>query len=351
MVQQAIAYQTSVRYYSYYSVLIMIVSTVFFAFLCLFLAEGRETGREYCQPSESCWPTKEELVALSDGLDGIVITPSSPQYLKATLINNRRFIERPGVIVEVASAKDVVLSLQFARDHDLRVSIISTGHDYDGRNSGNATLQLSFKMMKKISLVDGDRNLRVETGNTWGDAYAFLEENKRDKIVIGSADPSVGVAGWVLGGGYGPFSSMSGLGVDSAISFHMVLANGTTITASNNESTEIFWALRGGGGGTFGVVLNITYKLHDNPGLLQVLAQVFPFDNSTGLPALNIFSKWLSTASSNVSGNLVLRSIYTASSDVSWIVIYRGKYEDAVKEFKPLMGLPYSYIRKELQLY
>ena len=185
---------------------------------------------------------------------------------------------------------DVVLSLQFARDHDLRVSIISTGHDYDGRNSGNATLQLSFKMMKKISLVDGDRNLRVEAGNTWGDAYAFLEENKRDKIVIGSADPSVGVAGWVLGGGYGPFSSMSGLGVDSAISFHMVLANGTTITASNNESTEIFWALRGGGGGTFGVVLNITYKLHDNPGLLQVLAQVFPFDNSTGLPALNIFS-------------------------------------------------------------
>ena len=136
-------------------------------------------------------------MALSDGLDGIVITPSSPQYLKATLINNRRFIERPGVIVEVASAKDVVLSLQFARDHDLRVSIISTGHDYDGRNSGNATLQLSFKMMKKISLVDGDRNLRVETGNTWGDAYAFLEENKRDKIVIGSADPSVGVGWWV----------------------------------------------------------------------------------------------------------------------------------------------------------
>ena len=68
----------------------MIVSTVFFAFLCLFLAEGRETGREYCQPSESCWPTKEELVALSDGLDGIVITPSSPQYLKATLIIDNR---------------------------------------------------------------------------------------------------------------------------------------------------------------------------------------------------------------------------------------------------------------------
>ena len=133
--------------------------------------------------------------------------------------------------------------------------------------------------------------------------------------------------------------------MDSAISFHMVLANGTTITASNNESTEIFWALRGGGDGTYGVVLNITYELYDNPGLLQVLAQVFPLDNSTGLPSLNVFNKWLSTASSNVSGSLGLRSIYTASSDVSWIVIYRGKYEDAVREFKPLMGLPSIYVR------
>ena len=318
----------------------MIATAAFFSICCLFLADGRNATREYCQPADSCWPTKEELATLSDGLDGTLITPSSPQYLNATLINNRRFIERPGVIVEVASEKDVVLSLKFARDHDIRVSIVSTGHDYDGRNSGNATLQLSFKMMKRVSLVDGDQHIRVETGNTWGDVHAFMKENKREKIVIGGSDPSVGVAGWVLGGGHSPFSSMSGLGVDSVVSFDMVLANGTTITASNNENTEIFWALRGGGGGTFGVILNITYKLHDNPGSIQVLVQAFPLDNTSGLPSLQLFSRWLSTASSNISGYLIMRSRIPAG--FLWAVIYRGTYEDALKEFKPLMVLPYK---------
>lgn len=320
----------------------MIASVVFFSILCLFLAGGQKPGRKYCQPSESCWPTEEELVTFSDGLDGTLITPSSPQYFNATLINNRRFIELPGVIVEVASSNDVVLSLQFARDHDLRVSIVSTGHDYDGRNSGNATLQLSFKMMKRISLVDGDQNIRVETGNTWGDVHTFMKENKREKIVIGGSDPSVGVGGWVLGGGHSPFSSMSGLGVDNVVSFDMVLANGTTITANNNENTEIFWALRGGGGGTFGVVLNITYKLHDNPGPVHQLVQAFPLDNVTGLPSLKVFSKWLSAASSNVSGYLLM--VNYPQAGFLWSVLYRGKYEDALREVKPLIVLPYAYI-------
>lgn len=313
-----------------------------FAFLLALIAcvPLTVTGRDYCKPTESCWPTEDELAKLSNSIDGDLITPSSPQYPAASLINNRRFIERPGVIVEIGSADDVVLSLQFARDHNLRVSIISTGHDYDGRNSGNDTIQLSFKKMKRKSLVDDEESLRVEPGNTWGEVYSFMKENKRDKIVVGGSDPSVGVTGWVLGGGHSPMSSMAGLGVDSALAFDMVLANGTSITASRSENSKIFWALRGGGGGTFGVVLNITFKLHDNPGPIQTLTQIYPLDNITGLPSLRAFGKWLSAASSNVSGYLIMES----SANTTFIVlslVYRGSYEDAVKEVEPLLKLPY----------
>ena len=317
----------------------MYAATVFFSALGIglmlpFLAAEVEGKNSYCQYEQSCWPKDAELKAFSDSLDGFMITPNSFLYPSFYPINNRRIIQYPGIIVEVASEKDVVLSLQLARSHNIRVSVISTGHEYDGRNSGNSTLQLSFRAMKRKSLVDlggGESAIRVETGNTWGDVHEFLFVNKRDKIAIGGADRTVGVAGWVLGGGHSPFSSLGGLGVDSALEFDMVLANGTTITANKDENTEIFWALRGGGGGTFGVVLNITFKLHDNPGLIQFVEQGFPLDES-GYHALMVFSQWLSNASDKVSGYLLMGTSPTGTKGFLWLLLYRGSYEDFVKE-------------------
>ena len=301
----------------------------------------------YCEPSDSCWPTSEELKEFSYEVQGNLITQTSLQYHNASLINNRRFIEHPGMIVEVFSTDDVVLSLKFARDHNIRVSIVSTGHDYDGRNSGNNTLQLSFKTMKRKSIVDyGEKKIpaiRVETGNTWNEVHNYVKENMRSKVVIGGSDPSVGVAGWALGGGHSPFSSMAGLGVDNALAFDMVLANGSSITADGDQNTEVFWALRGGGGGTFGVVTNITFRLHDNPGPIAELVQTYPLDNSTGLPSLLAFGKWLSAASSNVSGFLLMSSdpYVPSSTYIVLVLLYRGSVENAKKEVEPLLKLPY----------
>ena len=317
-------------------------------FLLVASLSGIVQAKEYCQPSDPCWPTSDELKSLTDSLKSNVITSASPQYHNASLINNRRFIEHPGMIVEVFSTDDVVLSLKFARDHNIRVSIVSTGHDYDGRNSGNNTLQLSFKTMKRKSIVEyGEKKIpaiRVETGNTWDEVHNYVKENMRSKVVIGGSDPSVGVAGWALGGGHSPFSSMAGLGVDNALAFDMVLANGSSITADGDQNTEVFWALRGGGGGTFGVVTNITFRLHDNPGPIVVLYERFPLDWKTGHPLLLAFGKWLSAASSKVSGYLQIVSnpLVPSGTYISVMNVYRGSYDDAMKEFKPLLNLPYK---------
>ena len=226
-------------------------AVVLFSVLFVGSASEPKDRNSYCMPNQACWPTEDELKTFSSGLDGEVITPSSPRYDDESLINNRRFILQPGLIVEVASAEDVVSSLGFAREHNIRVTVISTGHDYDARNSGDGTLQISLKQMKRMSVVDGEGNtafIRVETGLTWGEVHLFLYLTRPDKIAVGGADLSVGVGGWVLGGGHSPFSSMAGLGVDSVVSFDVALANGTIITASNCENQEIFWALRGASG-------------------------------------------------------------------------------------------------------
>ena len=90
-----------------------------------------------------------------------------------------------------------------------------------------------------------------------------------------------------------------------------------------------------GGGGTFGVVLNITFVLHDNPGPIQLLFHSFPI-NDVGFQALTVFEEWLSSASSNISGYLTMVSF---PPGFSWILIHRGTYEDALRVVKPLLEL------------
>ncbi|OGM43517.1 hypothetical protein ABOM_008058 [Aspergillus bombycis] len=168
--------------------------------------------------------------------------------------------------IRVTGADDVVAGINFARQHNLRLTIKNTGHDVQGRSAGAGSLGLWMHNLKDISFIDYSspkyrgKAARIGAGIEVGEAYEAAHQN--GLTITGGTCPSVGVAGgWFPGGGHGPLSSMYGLGADTTLEFEVATADGTVVTATpDNEHSDLYWALSGGGPGNYGVVLSITAK-------------------------------------------------------------------------------------------
>eukprot|EP01084_Bolivina_argentea_P020535 38186_1 len=175
----------------------------------------------------------------------------------------------PSFIIICADVSDIQQSILFASTHNIQISMISTGHSWSGVSTANYSLQINFSKMTKFKVNDTDPNnmtITVETGVLWGSIYGIVDQYAHS-IVIGPADPSVGPAGYALGGGHSPISPAFGLSTDFTTEYYMVDADANIIhvynTSGLNTSIDnLFWALRGGGGGTFGAIINITFEMH-----------------------------------------------------------------------------------------
>ncbi|KAM6494750.1 hypothetical protein JOM56_009373 [Amanita muscaria] len=182
----------------------------------------------------------------------------------------------PIIGVDARTVADIQAGLSFAAEHNLKLVIKNTGHDYLGRSMARGGFMLWTHNLKNITyngrfVQDGAPSnnqtyqaLTLGAGVQWSEAY--VAANNYDRVIVGgiSAGGSVGAAGgWILGGGHSPLSPSYGLGVDNALQFTLVLASGEYATANAYQNEDLFWALRGGGGGTFGVVVSVTYRTHD----------------------------------------------------------------------------------------
>eukprot|EP00929_Paragymnodinium_shiwhaense_P083579 TRINITY_DN4459_c0_g1_i1.p1 TRINITY_DN4459_c0_g1~~TRINITY_DN4459_c0_g1_i1.p1 ORF type:complete len:647 (+),score=93.45 TRINITY_DN4459_c0_g1_i1:71-2011(+) len=170
--------------------------------------------------------------------------------------------------IRAHSTRDVQEAIRFASAHNLRVAIKGAGHDYMGRNTAPsaASLMIATNPMQGVHWASDNATVTVEAGVSWQDVY--MQAQARGRYVQGGHCPSVGAAGgFSLGAGYGPFSRMYGTGADNMLSATVVTADGEAVHADAKTNADLFWALRGGGGGTFGVVTNITYRTHVAPSL------------------------------------------------------------------------------------
>jgi hypothetical protein len=179
--------------------------------------------------------------------------------------------------VAAESAKDVALAVDFARRHHLRLVIKGTGHDYLGRSSAPHALLLWTHRMRQTTWHDnfvpqgaptgspGLPAVSVRAGNRWLEAYQEAT-TRHGGYVQGGGCTSVGACGgFLLGGGFGSFSKRYGTGAASALEFEVVTADGRVRMVNAWREPDLFWALRGGGGSTFGVVTRATLMSHDLP--------------------------------------------------------------------------------------
>ncbi|KAE8323130.1 FAD-binding domain-containing protein [Aspergillus sergii] len=182
----------------------------------------------------------------------------------------------PSMYVEMASVEDVQATFRFARENNIRLVIKNTGHDFKGRSSAPDSLALwthnyrpPIRLQKMFTpdLCDGPVGdvITFGAGQQFQGIYEFAHEN--GYRVVGGSSATVGAAGgWITGGGHSILSNELGLGVDNVQQLKVVLPNGTYITTNRCHNTDLFFALRGGGGGTFGVITEMSVLAHpDKP--------------------------------------------------------------------------------------
>jgi FAD/FMN-containing dehydrogenase len=178
-------------------------------------------------------------------------------YDEASLLFDPRFDHiRPAAVASVASAHDVAHCLDFAQRFDLPVAIRSGGHSYLGASTGHG-LVVDVRPLSSISVGDGKAT--IGAGAALVDVYAGLAA-QGVAIPAGSC-PSVGLSGLALGGGVGVVTRQYGLTCDRIVGARIVTASGETLTVDADHHPDLYWALRGGGG-SFGVVTDLTLTTH-----------------------------------------------------------------------------------------
>ncbi|KAF9953096.1 hypothetical protein BGZ72_005705 [Mortierella alpina] len=187
----------------------------------------------------------------------------------------------PLYTVNATTVEQVQETVRFAAKHNIRLVIKNTGHDYLGRSIGASSLSLWVFHNKSITFNDefvpdgadegtkGTGAIILGPGVIWDDAYRAADEH--GVIVVGGSEPSVGASGgYCQGGGHSPISSLYGLCADNVLQYTVVTADGTVKIANAFQNKDLFWALRGGGGGTFAVVVEAVYRTHPPLKAIQV---------------------------------------------------------------------------------
>ncbi|KAF2116668.1 FAD binding domain-containing protein [Lophiotrema nucula] len=303
----------------------------------LFLPESSQppagsTSRCKVYPGDANWPSDETWAKLNDVLDGRLLTKPEPQAsvcyngplydaekcANITATWSRSYdhfgdpIEMmspvaqgmtclppnvfdthncsrggfPMYVINATEPKHVQLGVNFARNTGVRLVVKNTGHDFLGKSGGKDALSIWTHHFKSLEYIEDyvDENVgysgpafKAGTGVQAFEIYKAAGEKGR--TVVGGEGETVGIfGGYIQGGGHSPLTSLYGTGADQVLSYDVVTAAGDFVTANSTSYSDLFWALRGGGGSTFGVVTSVTVKAHPD---CTTTASRFSFNSST----------------------------------------------------------------------
>ena len=239
--------------------------------------------------------------ALDPKMDMVLIpvTKTSRQY---DISFGKRTQLTPRVRVVAASAAAVSTTILWAANNGVGFAVRSGGHSYEGF-SQSPDLVIDVRGMKAIKLSGDRKSVTIGAGSSLGSVYDALASSHL-AIPAGSCFP-VGVAGHSLGGGFGLLGRPFGLACDSILSMEAVDASGKILTASEQENTDLFWALRGGGNGNFGVVTNFNFRT-SLVNMVAKFAITWTKPVAQAVKIVQAWQQWLENVPSSVTGTLHL---------------------------------------------
>jgi FAD/FMN-containing dehydrogenase len=265
--------------------------------------EPHGARRGHVRPGDSLWPNTAEWDSLRQAVGGRLLMVESPLAACAgaasdaaacrdvlNAMRNPFFIgEQAGATestgwvdawmfapsvyaVAAKSAEDVAAAVNFAREHNLRLVVKGGGHSYLGTSNAPDSLLVWTRAMDDIALHDDfvprgcavppQPAVSIGAGAIWLHVYDAVT-TRGGRYVQGGGCTTVGVAGLIQSGGFGSFSKNYGTAAASLLEAEVVTADGKVRIANACTDPELFWALKGGGGGSFGIVTRVTLKTHD----------------------------------------------------------------------------------------
>jgi FAD binding domain/Berberine and berberine like len=267
-------------------------------------ARWAPSGIRRVRPSDPAWPSTESWRGLKDAVGGNLFPVDFPinacvraadsadcKALAANLKNPYYIGDTPGLTqtlgwvdawvtkpsvyaVAARNAEDIAATVRFARQNDLRLVVKGGGHSYQGTSNAADSLLMWTRHMHDVTMRDDfvprgcrtapQRAVTVGSGAVWEQAYDTVT-TQSGGYVQGGGCTTVGVAGLIQSGGFGSFSKHFGTAAASLLEAEVVTADGRIRVVNAGTDPDLFWALKGGGGGTFGVVSKLTLRVHDLP--------------------------------------------------------------------------------------
>ena len=257
-------------------------------------SERPEAIARRVRQSDANWPGQSEWETLGRAVGGTLIdVPSFPPSSGFDLSNPNWISDQPGgtqtsgwldawspcasaFAIKARHAADVAAGIDFARRHNLRITVRGTGHSYLGTSNALDSLLIWTRAMSSVTMHDAFVGQGCEgimtpvpavsagAGAVWADLYHAVTV-QGGRYVQGGGCMSVGIAGLVQGGGFGIFSKKFGTAASSLLEAEIVTADGDTRIVNASSDPDLFWAIKGGGGGTFGVLTRLTLRTHDLP--------------------------------------------------------------------------------------
>jgi hypothetical protein len=221
---------------------------------------------------------------------GAVIAQGDPDYEEARKVYNAMIDRRPAVVVRAEAVADVQAAVEAAREDGVDLSIRGGAHSVPGFGTNDGGVVIDLSRMRGVTVDPGGRTARAQGGATWADMNDAT--NEHGLATTGGIISTTGVAGLTIGGGIGYLARGAGLSCDNLLSAEIVTADGQVVTASEREHEDLYWAIRGGGG-NFGVLTSLEFRLHP---VAEIYGGPMFFELSDGADVLRFYREFIADA-------------------------------------------------------